>query len=81
MLLKLCLSCRYVVRAGAGKKQSSKDASGKAANSAGASLRRYNELALKKVLKMLIFCQPNQNHANFVFIASVHGGINLVLLF
>lgn len=45
----LYLSCRYVVRAKAGKKQSSKDASGKAANSAGAALRRYNELALKKV--------------------------------
>ncbi|XAR63149.1 hypothetical protein NMG60_11022987 [Bertholletia excelsa] len=39
---------RYVIRAKAGKKQSSKDASGKAAHSAGASLRRYNELALKK---------------------------------
>lgn len=44
------------MRAKAGKKQSSKDASGKAAHSAGASLRRYNELALKKVLKALIFC-------------------------
>lgn len=40
---------RYVVRAKAGKKQSLKDASGRAAHSAGASLRRYNELALKKV--------------------------------
>lgn len=39
-----------MVRAKAGKKQSSKDASGRAAHSAGASLRRYNELALKKVL-------------------------------
>jgi len=42
---------RYVVRAKAGKKQSSKDASGRSIHSAGASLRRYNELALKKVFK------------------------------
>ncbi|GAB4844388.1 hypothetical protein Ancab_037752 [Ancistrocladus abbreviatus] len=45
---------RYVVRAKAGKKQSSKDASGKAAHSAGASLRRYNELALKKEIQELL---------------------------
>jgi len=37
------------VRAKAGKKQSAKDASGRTVHSAGASLRRYNELALKKV--------------------------------
>lgn len=40
---------RYVVRAKAGKKQSAKDGTGKAANSAGSSLRRHNEAALKKV--------------------------------
>lgn len=45
----LLLFCRYVVRAKAGKKQSSKDATGKAAHSAGSALRRYNEAALKKV--------------------------------
>ncbi|OIV98731.1 hypothetical protein TanjilG_24902 [Lupinus angustifolius] len=44
---------RYVVRAKAGKKQSSKDASGRAAHSAGASLRRHNELALKKEVQEL----------------------------
>ena len=43
------LSCRYVVRAKSGRKQSSKDASGKGVHSAGASLRRHNEFALKKV--------------------------------
>lgn len=43
------LPCRYVVRAKAGKKQSSKDAGGQGIHSAGASLRRYNELGLKKV--------------------------------
>lgn len=48
-LIKLSFECRYVVRAKAGKKQSLKDASGRFAHSAGASLRRYNELSLKKV--------------------------------
>ncbi|KAL5792552.1 hypothetical protein ACOSP7_001146 [Xanthoceras sorbifolium] len=45
---------RYVVRAKAGKKQSSKDASGRTIHSAGASLRRYNELALKKDIQELL---------------------------
>lgn len=47
-------SCRYVVRAKAGKKQSSKDANGRVVHSAGASLRRYNELALKKVFWLVV---------------------------
>ncbi|CAK7347941.1 unnamed protein product [Dovyalis caffra] len=45
---------RYVVRAKAGKKQSSKDGTGRAAHSAGASLRRHNELALKKDIQELL---------------------------
>ncbi|KAM4094473.1 hypothetical protein ACB094_06G198300 [Castanea mollissima] len=45
---------RYVVRAKSGKKQSSKDASGKSVHSAGASLRRHNELALKKDIQELL---------------------------
>ncbi|KAL5058415.1 hypothetical protein RYX36_030019 [Vicia faba] len=45
---------RYVVRAKAGKKQSTNDASGRTAHSAGASLRRYNELALKKEVHELL---------------------------
>ncbi|KAJ6729856.1 ANKYRIN REPEAT AND ZINC FINGER DOMAIN-CONTAINING PROTEIN 1 [Salix viminalis] len=45
---------RYVVRAKAGKKQSSKDGTGRAAHSAGASLRRYNEQALKKDIQELL---------------------------
>ncbi|XWS45958.1 hypothetical protein CRYUN_Cryun14cG0023900 [Craigia yunnanensis] len=45
---------RYVVRAKAGKKQSSKDATGKAAHSAGAALRRHNEIALKKEIQELL---------------------------
>ncbi|CAM8936712.1 unnamed protein product [Rhodiola kirilowii] len=54
-----CLCYRYVVRAKAGKKQSSKDASGRTVHSAGASLRRYNELALKKdILELLALWKP-----------------------
>ncbi|KAI3741240.1 hypothetical protein L1987_58911 [Smallanthus sonchifolius] len=45
---------RYVIRAKSGKKQSSKDASGKIAHSAGASIRRHNELALKKDIRELL---------------------------
>nr|CAB3485494.1 unnamed protein product [Digitaria exilis] len=45
----------YVVRAKAGKRQSGKDATGKVAHSAGSSLRRYNEAALKKEVQELIF--------------------------
>ncbi|XP_047975664.1 ankyrin repeat and zinc finger domain-containing protein 1 isoform X2 [Salvia hispanica] len=45
---------RYVVRAKAGKKQSLKDAGGQAIHSAGASLRRYNELGLKKDIQELL---------------------------
>ncbi|KAF3787761.1 Ankyrin repeat and zinc finger domain-containing protein 1 [Nymphaea thermarum] len=45
---------RYVVRAKSGKKQSAKDATGKAANSAGASLRRHNEAALKRDISELL---------------------------
>ncbi|KAJ9556587.1 hypothetical protein OSB04_011201 [Centaurea solstitialis] len=45
---------RYVTRAKAGRKQSSEDASGKIAHSAGASIRRHNELALKKDIQELL---------------------------
>lgn len=49
MILVCPFIYRYVVRAKAGKRQSGKDATGKVAHSAGSSLRRYNEAALKKV--------------------------------
>ncbi|KAK9068270.1 hypothetical protein SSX86_012381 [Deinandra increscens subsp. villosa] len=45
---------RYVVRAQAGRKQSSEDAGGKIAHSAGASIRRHNELALNKDIRELL---------------------------
>ncbi|PIN23779.1 Ankyrin repeat protein [Handroanthus impetiginosus] len=60
---------RYVVRAKAGKKQSSKDAGGRAIHSAGASLRRYNELALKKdVQELLTLWKPHFAIASCIFI-------------
>lgn len=42
---------RYVVRAKAGGRQSSKDATGKSIKSAGAQIRRYNEAALEKEIR------------------------------
>ena len=53
-----------MVRAKAGKRQSGKDATGKVAHSAGSSLRRYNEAALKKV------CYKFQNTHSFWFLLS-----------
>ncbi|KAG6546346.1 hypothetical protein Mapa_012387 [Marchantia paleacea] len=45
---------RYVVRAKAGGRQSTRDATGRAPKSAGASLRRYNEMALQKEIRDLL---------------------------
>ncbi|OMP09395.1 hypothetical protein COLO4_05508 [Corchorus olitorius] len=60
---------RYVVRAKAGKKQSSKDGTGKAPHSAGAALRRYNERALKKeVQDLLAAWKPYFDASSCVFI-------------
>lgn len=59
---------RYVVRAKSGKRQSAQDATGKAANSAGSSLRRYNEAALKKVHFIGILRESLYFHLNFVFL-------------
>ncbi|XP_075501058.1 uncharacterized protein LOC142539459 [Primulina tabacum] len=60
---------RYVVRAKAGKKQSSKDAGGRGIHSAGASLRRYNEFALKKdVQELLTSWKPYFAVASCIFI-------------
>ncbi|KAF8111481.1 hypothetical protein N665_0074s0015 [Sinapis alba] len=60
---------RYVVRAKAGKKQSTKDGSGGSIHSAGASLRRYNELALKKdIQELLASWKPYFDSASCVFV-------------
>ena len=45
---------RYVVRAKAGGRQAAKDATGKKASSAGASLRRHNEKALAEDIQTLL---------------------------
>ncbi|KAI3800472.1 hypothetical protein L1987_28563 [Smallanthus sonchifolius] len=60
---------RYVIRAKSGKKQSSKDASGKIAHSAGASIRRHNELALKKDIRELLAAwKPYFDASSCIFI-------------
>ncbi|KAD3069192.1 hypothetical protein E3N88_37072 [Mikania micrantha] len=60
---------RYVIRAKAGKKQSSKDASGKIAHSAGASIRRHNEVALKKDIRELLAAwKPYFDASSCIFI-------------
>ncbi|XP_071698171.1 uncharacterized protein [Rutidosis leptorrhynchoides] len=62
---------RYVTRAKAGKKQSSKDASGKIAHSAGASIRRHNELSLKKDIRdLLTSWTPYFKASSCVFISA-----------
>eukprot|EP01024_Parvocaulis_polyphysoides_P030605 TRINITY_DN27873_c0_g2_i1.p3 TRINITY_DN27873_c0_g2~~TRINITY_DN27873_c0_g2_i1.p3 ORF type:complete len:201 (+),score=22.17 TRINITY_DN27873_c0_g2_i1:24-605(+) len=72
---------RYVVRAKAGGKQSSKDSQGRTVHSAGASLRRYNEAALQRDISQtlkswridyldkcnLIFVSASQSDATNIF--------------
>ena len=50
----LLLYCRYVIRAKAGTRQATSDASGKVAKSAGSSLRRHNEAMLQVLLLSLL---------------------------
>lgn len=60
---------RYVIRAKSGKKQSSKDGGGRTIHSAGASLRRYNELALKKdIQELLASWKPYFSASSSVFL-------------
>ncbi|KAK1274323.1 hypothetical protein QJS04_geneDACA020640 [Acorus gramineus] len=60
---------RYVIRAKAGKRQSAKDGTGKAAKSAGSSLRRYNEIALKKeVQELLLTWKPYFDSSSCIFV-------------
>ncbi|KAH6830820.1 zinc finger protein-like protein [Perilla frutescens var. hirtella] len=62
---------RYVVRAKAGKKQSLKDAGGQGIHSAGASLRRYNELGLKKdIQELLTLWKPHFAVSSCIFISA-----------
>lgn len=60
---------RYVVRAKAGGKQSSKDATGKVAHSAGSALRRYNESALERdIHELLASWKHHIDAADLVFV-------------
>ena len=60
---------RYVVRAKTGGRQSAKDATGKHAHSAGASLRRHNEAALSHSIRDLlgVVWQKHLEDASLVF--------------
>ena len=61
---------RYVVRAKSGGKQSSKDATGKYARSAGSRLRRYNEAALQQdILNQLQIWKEELDACNLIFLA------------
>lgn len=69
---------RYVVRAKSGKRQSSKDASGRTVHSAGASLRRYNELALKKdIQELLAAWKPYISVSSCIFLYAPSGNHQL----
>lgn len=71
---------RYVVRAKAGGRQSSRDATGRAPKSAGASLRRYNESALEKETKELLASwKPYLESAALIFVYAP--AVNSKLLF
>ncbi|OWF38196.1 Ankyrin repeat and zinc finger domain-containing protein 1 [Mizuhopecten yessoensis] len=60
---------RYVVRAKRGTAQSSRDSQGNAPKSAGASLRRYNEAALKEEVHELISSWSEQlNKCDLIFL-------------
>eukprot|EP00879_Flechtneria_rotunda_P003141 GHRR01003363.1.p1 GENE.GHRR01003363.1~~GHRR01003363.1.p1 ORF type:complete len:736 (+),score=308.17 GHRR01003363.1:278-2485(+) len=70
---------RYVVRAKAGGKQSTKDATGKYARSAGSRLRRYNEAALQRDMAQLLKdWAPYLSAADLIFLAAP-GSNNKVL--
>ncbi|CAI5536364.1 unnamed protein product [Closterium sp. Naga37s-1] len=59
----------YVVRAKAGGRQATRDGAGRAPQSAGASLRRYNEAALVKDIRALLQrWQPYLAQAQFIFV-------------
>eukprot|EP00890_Picochlorum_soloecismus_P003324 jgi/Picsp_1/3993/NSC_01505-R1_ankyrin repeat and zinc finger domain-containing protein 1-like len=71
---------RYVVRAKSGGKQSTKDATGKFARSAGSRLRRYNELALQKeVVETLTGLKYKLQSCTYIFVSAP--GSNWQILF
>lgn len=69
---------RYVVRAKAGGRQSSKDSTGRMPKSGGASLRRYNEMALKKeILELLAAwkCHLDSALCIYIYSPSINGQV------
>lgn len=69
---------RYVVRAKAGGRQSTKDSTGRAPKSGGASLRRYNEMALKKeILELLAAwkCHLDSALCIYIYAPSINGQV------
>ncbi|KAI8473580.1 MAG: hypothetical protein J3K34DRAFT_499380 [Monoraphidium minutum] len=70
---------RYVVRAKAGGKQSSKDASGKYAKSAGSALRRYNEGALQRdAAELMAEWRPLLDGTDLIFVHAPSSNAKLV---
>jgi Bacteroidetes VLRF1 release factor len=72
---------KYVVRAKAGGKQSTKDATGKFAKSAGSRLRRHNEAALERDITQLLAVEWSQQLASCSLILVAAPGSNAKTLF
>lgn len=68
-LLKQKTFHRYTTRRKQGGSQSANDSSGSVAHSAGASIRRYNEMALEQEIKELIqLWEEDLKHCEYIFI-------------
>jgi hypothetical protein len=72
---------KYVVRAKAGGKQSTKDATGKFAKSAGSRLRRHNEAALERDISQLLTVEWSEQLAACSLILVAAPGSNAKTLF
>jgi len=72
---------KYVVRAKAGGKQSTKDATGKFAKSAGSRLRRHNEAALERNIAQLLTVEWREQLAACSLILVAAPGSNAKTLF
>ncbi|KAG7672524.1 putative Ankyrin repeat and zinc finger domain-containing protein 1 [Nannochloris sp. 'desiccata'] len=72
---------KYVVRAKAGGKQSTKDATGKFAKSAGSRLRRHNEAALERDITQLLTVEWSEQLAACSLILIAAPGSNAKTLF
>jgi hypothetical protein len=71
---------KYVVRAKAGGKQSTQDASGKFARSAGSRLRRYNEMSLERdIVSTLVLWKETLASCQILFVAAPGSNGRLLL--